>query len=71
LASRWRSYFLSQNQPSSVIGHGQAMDSADIINNLIDIGKKEDFENRVDIIARMKEMEITIGPAKNEPFTGR
>jgi hypothetical protein len=35
----------------AVIGDGQPMDRADLVNNLMEIGRKEKFENRVDIAA--------------------
>jgi hypothetical protein len=48
------------------------MDRADIANNLIEIDRKEDFENREwTSLLRMKEVGIKFGTAKNEPFTGR
>jgi hypothetical protein len=47
------------------------MDYADIVNYLIEIGRKEDFENREStLLLRMKEMGIKIGTGKNETFTG-
>jgi hypothetical protein len=49
------------------------MDRTDIVNNLIQIGRKKDFENRESTsLLLIKEVGIKIGTAKNEPpFTER
>jgi hypothetical protein len=56
----------------AVIGDGQPMDHAYIVNNLTDIDRKEDFENMESTsLLRMKEIGVKIGTAKNELFIGR
>jgi hypothetical protein len=48
-------------------GDGLQMDRADIVYNLMEIGRKEDFENRESaLLLWMKEMGIKIGTARNE-----
>jgi hypothetical protein len=50
---------------------GQPIDRPDIVNNIRDIGRKEDFENRGSTsLLRMKEMGSKIDTAKSELSTG-
>jgi hypothetical protein len=46
------------------------MDRADIVNNIMEIGRKEENTESTSLL-QMKEMGINIGTARNEPFTGR
>jgi hypothetical protein len=49
----------------------QPMDTADIVNNLRKIDRKEDFVNREStLLLRIKEMQIKSGTGKNKTFTG-
>ena len=57
---------------SAILTAGQPMDRADIINNLRDMGRTEDFEGNVSSsLSRMRELGVKIGIARTERYSGR